>query len=599
MSQKNRADLYEEFKNGDIPNENDFADTIDSALNLVEDGLISYKVITPVGEVKRFGMGGETAPDCPLGIKGEPEQDDKMICFTSNDEAQKWNINLHPHGDNKGGFSIDDVSAGIGESRLFIDHETKGNIGINTVLPNQKLHVSGTSPGGHVSILVENLDSGKEQGWMASAINDNSVAERMNTFAIQERNSKDSEERITIISFENPPGNPIKNVGINEVLPSATLHATKPISDPLEPVAMHENTGILCLGQIDSDNLAMDSHRIQGRHGDYIPGSSTLQLIPSQLALQPFGGGLTVNGESSVTTEVVTVESDGKVGVGGASTEKLTVNGAVAFGDTNTATPPDGTVRWSGTNNDLEVWKDSMWNSLTTHTNTDGLWTDGGAGLIYYNPSGGVHPKVAIGLSQANATLHVKETSTDASSNSGAAIIHNQASTPIADPALSRVALGLKCTGTWNTDPAALNVGLYISDVSGQTEASSNLAALINGNVVMGNVTGNTLVGDNASNVLAIQNGAAPTSIPGLTETTGIQIYSDNVTGNGGLPMSAFHLMTGDGAIMKLYRQPDMTPSDINAPNTGNAVTDALIVNLRTRIDELETIMKTLGLLTP
>jgi len=45
MSQKTRAELKEEFKNGDIPDQNDFADTIDSALNLVDDGLSSYRVV--------------------------------------------------------------------------------------------------------------------------------------------------------------------------------------------------------------------------------------------------------------------------------------------------------------------------------------------------------------------------------------------------------------------------------------------------------------------------------------------------------------------------------------------------------------------------
>ena len=99
MSQKNRLDLYEEFKNGDIPDQEDFADTIDSALNLVDDGLVSYKVVTPTfGTLKRFGIGGETAPECPLGIKGEKGQEDEMICFKSADESQKWNINLNPTG---------------------------------------------------------------------------------------------------------------------------------------------------------------------------------------------------------------------------------------------------------------------------------------------------------------------------------------------------------------------------------------------------------------------------------------------------------------------------------------------------------------------
>src|SRR5688572_23226987 len=135
MPIKTRPDLKSEFLNEDIPDQNDFADTIDSALNLTDDGLVSYKVMTPVGELKRFGIGGETAPDCPLGIKGEVGQDDQMICFTSHDESQKWNINLNPTGNDVDGFSIDDATSGIGSSRFFIDHVSEGNVGISTVTP--------------------------------------------------------------------------------------------------------------------------------------------------------------------------------------------------------------------------------------------------------------------------------------------------------------------------------------------------------------------------------------------------------------------------------------------------------------------------------
>lgn len=597
MPIKDRSSLYEEFQNGDIPDQNDFADTIDSALNLVDDGLVSYKTLTPTGVVKRFGFGGETTPQAPIGIKGETGQDDQMISFRSSDDSQMWNINLNPTGNDVDGFSIDDATSGIGTSRFFIDQVSQGNIGIGTVEPEQKVHVAGAHDGGDISIMVENMESGTETGWLMSAINDNAVVERNNTFAIQEKNASELTERITVLGAHGLPGNPIYNVGINEVLPYATLHVTKPAADPTEPVNLAENTGIVCVGQIDDRNLVFDSSQIQARTGEYISGP-TLSFTATELSLQPYGGTININKATGDPTDLVSIDSDGKLGVGKKANEKLEVNGAVVVGDTNTATPSDGTIRWHNADKDLQVWQNSKWNSLTTHTNTDGLWTDGGGGLIYYDTASG-HPKVGIGVAQSQATLHVKTVNNSASATTVTGLIANQAATAIADAALSRVGLAINCTGLWNTNAAALNIGLYISNVSGQTAAESNIAALCNGNTVIGNITGNSLVGSGGTNVLAIQNGAAPTSTPGITETTGVQIYSDNVTSIAGTPISALHLMTGDGAIMTLYRQADMTPSDINVPNTGNAVTDAVIENMRTRINELEAILKKLGLLTP
>lgn len=50
-SQKTRGELKEEFKNGDIPDQDDFADTIDSALNLPDDGdLLGLKEYEPTKE---------------------------------------------------------------------------------------------------------------------------------------------------------------------------------------------------------------------------------------------------------------------------------------------------------------------------------------------------------------------------------------------------------------------------------------------------------------------------------------------------------------------------------------------------------------------
>lgn len=592
MAKKNRNDLYEEFKNGDIPNQDDFADTIDSALNLIDDGLISYKLLTPTGELKRIGI-GDSAPTSPLGIKGEVGQDDQMISFTSADDSQKWNINLNPTGDDVDGFSIDDATTGIGNSRLFIQQST-GNVGVNTVAPDQKLHVSGVNDGGNVSIMVENLEAGSGRGWLMSHMDDNVVTERVNAFAVHEKKGSQLTERITVLTTQGMPMNPVQNVGINEVMPYATLHVTKQASDPTGPVNLAENTGILCLGPIDDQNLVMSSNELQARLGDYV--GNTLAFTASELRLQPFGGGLKINSQTASVSDQVSIDSTGKIGVGKSAQEKLEVAGAIVVGDTSTETPSNGTIRWSTGDQDLQVWQDEQWNSLTKHETTDGIWTDLGGGVVYYSPTN-ENAKVGIGISDPGATLHVSETTSGASENAGAVRVTNQASTGSSDGNLVRIGVGINCSGTWSPNPAALNVGLFVTNVTGQTLASSNIGALINGNTVVGNVTGNPLIGENGTNVLAIQNGSVPTSPAGITETAGIQIYSSNVTGITGDPTSAFNVMTGDGAIIQLYRQPDMTPANINVPDTGNAVTDALIENMRTRINELEGILKTLGLL--
>ncbi|HTF04398.1 MAG TPA: hypothetical protein VK826_10240 [Bacteroidia bacterium] len=597
MSQKNRSNLYEEFKNGDIPNESDFADTIDSALNLVDDGLVSYKVDTPSGVLKRFGMGGETAPDCPLGIKGETGQDDQMICFTSSDESQKWNINLNPTGENITGFSIDDQTSGVSNSRFFIDQASEGNIGVGTVEPVQKLHVQGAKDGANVSIMVENLESGADGGWLMSAIDDNVVPERMRTFAIQEKIDSELTERMTFLSTGGNPANPMHNVGINEVLPYATLHVSRPASDPLQKINLAENTGILVLGPIDNQNLGLDSNQVQARTGIY--EEDMLSFTATELRLQPLGGGLLINGALGFKQRV-NISTEGNIGIGKTATEKVEINGALTVGDTDTSIPPDGTIRFGGPSDDLEVWKDGDWTSLTTHTVTDGIWTDSGDGVVYYDGIEPSHnPKVGIGVTVPNAALHVREENSVTSGNSGALLVNNFGHTESTDSALTRVGLGVTCTGVWSSNANALNFGIYVSNVIGQTNPHSNIAAAFNGNTVIGGITGNSLIGDNGKNVLAIQNGVVPNTTPGITPTTGIQIYSSNVTFLDGVDKSVFNVMTGDSEVIQLYRQPNMAEASLTVPNSGDANTDALIENMRLRINQLEDILKALGILAP
>ena len=120
---------------------------------------------------------------------------------------------------------------------------------------------------------------------------------------------------------------------------------------------------------------------------------------------------------------------------------------------------------------------------------------------------------------------------------------------------------------------------------------------VLNGSTVIGNLTGESLVGTGGVNVLAIQNGAEPATQAGSTLLTngGIQIYS--VSGADGT--SVFHLMNGDGTVIKLYRAAALTPADNSSvSSTTYGTTEAdVIINLRNRINELESKLQALGLL--
>ncbi len=63
-SEQNRSYLYTRFENGDIPDGQDFKDLIDSALNLVDDGLTSYRVgiSGSLGAAARLSAGEVVGP---------------------------------------------------------------------------------------------------------------------------------------------------------------------------------------------------------------------------------------------------------------------------------------------------------------------------------------------------------------------------------------------------------------------------------------------------------------------------------------------------------------------------------------------------------
>jgi hypothetical protein len=593
MAEQNRSYLIDRFKDGEIPTGTDFADMIDSSLNLLDDGLTSYKIADIHGDHKRFGI-GDTAPEAPLGIKAEVGHDEELISFTSSDGLHKWNINLNPTSSNVPGFSIDESSSGIPTSRLFLDEGIDGNVGIGTVTPLEKLHIAGAADGEKLSMQLENVSTGHE-GWLLSHVDDNAIIERSGAFAIVEADGSSGTERMTFLKKLGTTPNFYNNVGINEVLPFATLHVTRIDTD--SDVRMDENTGILLLGAIDSTNLAFDSYNIQARTGAYV--GPTLEFVASELNLQPLGGDVVIHRTYNLDEQVVITDA-GLVGIGKTPVERLDVNGAVTFGDTTTAAPAEGTVRWHPADpsdptsfSDLEVFKDGAWQSLTTTTVTDGLWVQSSIpGAIYYEPVAG-NAKVGIGTLEPTASLHVVENGV-AETNTAAISISNTSRTTSSDPSIVRSGLRISSSGPWSANAAALNIGVYVSSSGGQLNPSSNLSALLSGSVVIGEATGLPLIGANGTNVLAIQNGHTPTTPAGNTENAGIQLFSTVPTGG---TASIFNVMNGDGTVIQLFRQAALPAEDMNNPNTGDVNTDLLISNMRDRIDALELRLQSLGLI--
>jgi|GEM_PF-2025862 len=549
-----------------------FADLIDSYVHKTDDGVTVY--LAPGATHKRFGI-GDTAPSCPLGVKAQSGDDDKMICFTSADDSQKWNINLNPTGGDVDGFSIDDATTGVSQSRFFIDHVGQGNVGIGTVTPTAKLHVSGANDGGNVLIKLQNTMAIND-GWSLAHVDDHIVSERNGAFSIFEQDTASAfHERITIL--------PIKNVGINEVLPYATLHVSKPALDPTSDLSLAENTGILLLGPIDNKNLAFDSHQIQARSGEYV--GSTLSILPSPLVVQPLGGDLVIHGSSVTATDQVIITNDGKIGVGNITPlEKIDIAGAIKIGTTVTAN--DGTIRYNGS--DFQGRKSGAWVSLTGA----GSFIPAGTGKISYDVP---EAKVGIGVSVPVSALDVKDNTVIPTGDAVTAQFLSLSSSSAASTG-NRVGVKITCSGTWSSSTEAKNIGIYVSSVSGQSSSSSNLAAVFNGNTVIGDLSSMPIVGDNGHRVLAIQSGTPPASPAGsaLTGTGGIQLYSADLPGAG----STLHLMNGNGDIVKLYKTAALTaPNNTAVSSSYNTDVQNVINNMRDRINDLELRLQSLGLL--
>jgi len=133
MSQKSRVVLKFKFEAGRTPTEKDFADTLDSGINKIDDQIS----VQPVGEgekiAKYIGI-GSADPGSPLSIKNNTNAPN-LIGFEDNAGNEKWQIEINPEDGDTG------LNIGSDKANLLIN--TDGKVGIGTKTPDEQLEVKG------------------------------------------------------------------------------------------------------------------------------------------------------------------------------------------------------------------------------------------------------------------------------------------------------------------------------------------------------------------------------------------------------------------------------------------------------------------------
>jgi hypothetical protein len=138
---QDRRELKSEFRDGDRPDQNDFASLIDSSFNQLSDQLFAKD--------KRLGIGVEQ-PAAPLDVAGASESVRQSI-ITTDGSNSTFRI-AHPNtnvvaigGDKESTLEIGDFESNGASFDPKMTITSKGRVGIATQAPEHKLHVNGSA----------------------------------------------------------------------------------------------------------------------------------------------------------------------------------------------------------------------------------------------------------------------------------------------------------------------------------------------------------------------------------------------------------------------------------------------------------------------
>lgn len=558
------------FETGDIPTQDQFYDVLDSYIHKTDDGVTIYKVSD---DEIYFGI-HNTAPQAALGITAMGADDAVAAFNRSGDDTATWFINLNPGASGNKGFNIDQALESGHTSRLFIS-ETGGAVGIGTTTPSEQLHVQSNAGAGATALKLLNTATVINQGFGIAHEQNSTDTDIDGSFSIFENDFTQANKRMVIRAGG--------NVGVNELIPTTRLQVSRDVADAGSDVDLVVGSGIVTFGPI-TDNLVFDYRGVQARHGEYV--GTEVDLTAAALNLQRVGGDILIHGDDAIdVTSQAIITTGASLGLGTITpAERVDIDGAIRIG--TTVNTNEGTVRYSGS--DFEGYMGGEWVSFTKNNKAD-LWNKVNKNTISY--IGKEKTMVGIGTDAPGAVLSVEDkTATDV--NEASVTIHNIATTTNKQPLL-RTGLAVVVENTWENK--GYSVGLYVAKVSGSPGNNLNLAAALNGNVVIGDIGEGSKFSlrNESKNVLAIQVGQAPAPSGDIKDN--VLVYSQY--GDNGFPV--FHTMNGDGNTVALYKAEGLTIEDDSpiSPDTYDSAVAAVIERMRERIDQLESRLMKFGLL--
>lgn len=603
--EQSREQLKTYFETGDIPKQVEFEELIDSQLNKLDDGFtvtdspdgtnyigienrfttarlnvmgdMSSNIVSLYGNLEsrnfylmKESRAGETA-DPTQHVRVSHAYESSYFEAPSREHAY-----LAEYFSNISGLHFISRDLHQTESKSLLYLQQDGNIGVGTTMAQRKIDIQEGTPGNITGIRISNSATIANYGWSVGHFQSGSPEVMDGAFIIGEENSSmaNATQRLTI----NPGG----NVGINETLPDTRLHISRALSDFNTPIDLRSGTGIVMVGPME-EHMVHDTSGLQARRGTITEGLTTLEA--NTMSLQPMGGAVLIHGDDSIpASHRAIITEEGALGIGTTSpSERVDIDGAIKLGtgsNTNTA----GTIRFTGER--FEGHNGTDWRALQSQ------WLEASPGSISYVSD---ITKVGIGVSDPLSTLHVlNEVTTEDPSSTSLYIQHRPTGSS------KNIAMVVDC------DPApnevSMNIGILVSSVTGNPWSQHNIAAALNGNVLIGQADASLgLIRPQASHVLAIQSGMPPMPAESSEAFVGydqIPVPSINIYATQHNNIDVFHVMDGMGNVVKLFKADPIIPDNGMTPGSTYGENEQwIITNLSHRVMELEARLIEFGLL--